>query len=344
MKVFYTDFHKSHNPPFEILDGGEKTQSFEVPARVENILEALKETNWADICAPEDFGLDPILAVHDKGYLEFLQTAFEQWTNEQVSYEHLALTPATFPPGGIRRLPKSVLGKAGYYMMDLSAPIGAGTFEAAIQSANCGLSGAKELISGEKAVFGLCRPPGHHSGKVNCGGYCYLNNAAIAANWLGKNGKVVILDIDYHAGNGTQEIFYTRDDILTISIHADPEIEYPYYAGYADEIGEGKGRGFHRNFPLPFETTDDEYLDALADALGIVRKYAPVFLVISLGLDIYTDDPLGKFRITKNGIRHIGKSIAGIGTPTLAVMEGGYNLQELGENVVEFLSAFVMEK
>jgi len=340
MKVFYSDTHRAHNPPFEVLDGGEKSPSFEVPERAERVLSALGQTGWAEISRPDDFGLDPILAVHSPDYIDFLQTAYQLWVAEDMNYEHLALTPATFSIGNFRRKPSSILGRAGYYMMDLSAPIGPGTWQAALQSAYCALSGASALLAGEKSTFALCRPPGHHAGKENCGGYCYLNNAAIAANWLGQHGSVALLDIDYHAGNGTQEIFYERSDVSSISIHADPEMEYPYYAGYADEIGKGAGEGFHRNFPLPSGVGDAGYLAVLGEALDLIRLYKPAFLVLSLGMDICKGDPLGKFNITQNGIQPIGKAIADLHIPMLAVLEGGYNLDELGESILVFLSNF----
>lgn len=341
MKVFYSDSHRIHYPPFEILDGGEKSPSYEIPQRMDSILQSLRNFSWADFYSPEDFGLDPILEVHDGNYIEFLRSAFDLWTNESANYEHSALTPATFPPGGMRRIPKSVLGKAGYYMMDLSAPIGAGTFPAAYQSANCALSGAKALKLDREAVFALCRPPGHHAGKANCGGYCYLNNAAIAANWLSKYGKVAILDIDYHAGNGTQDIFYERADVFTISIHADPEFEYPYYAGYLDEVGRGTGFGFHRNFPMPFGTIDVSYKNVLNEALKSISDFDPNHLVVSAGMDLCSGDPIGKFNISINGVRDIGQMIAGVNLPTLVVLEGGYNLISLGDNVTALLSGFI---
>jgi acetoin utilization deacetylase AcuC-like enzyme len=340
MKIFYSESHQAHYPPFEILDGGEKSQSFEIPDRVEQILYSLGKTKWAEIYPPVDFGLDPILAIHDQAYVDFLRTAFDLWTAEEPNYEHSALTPATFPPGGLRRIPKSVLGKAGYYMMDLSAPIGMRTYQAALQAVNCSLSGAQDLKSGSKAVFALCRPPGHHAGKANCGGYCYLNNASIAANWLSQFGNVALLDIDYHAGNGTQDIFYERKDVFSLSIHANPEYEYPYYAGYLDETGRGEGSGFHKNFPLSFGTDDDQYINTLEKALVLIHNFKPAYLVLSTGMDIALGDPLGKFKITQDGIRRIGKNIAALKIPTLAVMEGGYNLVDLGENVVTLLSEF----
>jgi acetoin utilization deacetylase AcuC-like enzyme len=196
------------------------------------------------------------------------------------------------------------------------------------------------VTSSSQSAFALCRPPGHHAGRANCGGYCYINNAAVAANWLSARGPVALLDVDYHAANGTQDIFYERRDVLTISIHADPAHEYPHFCGYADETGAGAGAGRHRNFPLPAGTDDPGYFAALDQALSIIRGSALAYLVLSIGMDIYEADPLGKFRITRDGIREIGRRIAGLGLPSVIVMEGGYNNNALGENVVAMLEPF----
>ncbi len=337
MRVYYSDAHSQHNPPFELFDGGVRMPYLESPERMEQVLAALEGQDWAELFAPEDFGLDPILAVHEAGYVDFLSTAFDEWTRQKTNYPKEGLLPATFPPRGWSHKPKTLLGRAGYYMNDLSAPILAGTYRAALASANCALGGARAVAEGERAAFALCRPPGHHAGKANCGGYCYLNNAAIAAHWLSAQGKVAILDIDYHAGNGTQDIFYERGDALTISIHADPDFEYPYFSGYADETGAGDGRGMHRNFPLPAGTDDSRYLATLDEALALIRSFRPGFLVVSAGMDLYAGDPLGTFQVTREGIQAIGARVAGLRLPTLAVMEGGYNNAALGENVVALL-------
>lgn len=348
MNVYYSKTHAAHAPPFEIFDGGEKVANFEVPQRMERILEALRADGRFEILPPEDFGLAPIKAVHDDGYLSFLETAFDEWmsTPLDADYERTALLPATFPPAGWRNhVPQSILGRAGYYMMDLSAPITAGTYQAALASANCALSGAKFITQHSSFIshlssFALCRPPGHHAGRANCGGYCYINNAAVAANWLTQFGKVALLDIDYHAGNGTQDIFYNRSDVLTISIHADPNYEYPYYSGYPDETGVGEGLDYHRNFPLPLGANDHAYLETLQKALERIAAYRPSSIVISAGMDIYGEDPLGKIRVSTEGIAKIGQEIASLNMPTLVVMEGGYNNVALGANVAAFLEAF----
>ena len=340
MQIFYSEAHKLHSPPFELFDGGQRMPYLETPDRMERILFALKERDWAEMRAPEDFGLDPILAVHDADYVDFLRTAYEEWTQEETTYEKTALLPATFPPRGWSHRPKSLLGRAGYHMFDLSAPIMAGTYQAALGSANCALSGAKAIANGERSAFALCRPPGHHAGKSFCGGYCYLNNAAVAAHWLSAQGKVAILDIDYHAGNGTQDIFYERGDVLTISIHADPDGEYPAFCGYADETGAGQGSGWHRNFPLPAGTDDTRYLSALDEALGLIQSFVPAFLVLSAGMDLYEGDPLGTFKVTRDGIWQIGKRISALKLPTMIVMEGGYNNSALGQNITTLLDNF----
>jgi len=340
MRVLYSDSHNLHNPSFELFDGGVRVPYLENPDRVGRILSELKTKDWAEVTAPEGFGLDPILAVHAAEYVDFLRTAYEEWAQVKTDYEKTALLPATFPPRGCSRRPKSILGRAGYHMFDLSAPIMAGTYQAALNSANCALSGAKAIAEGEHAAFALCRPPGHHAGKSYCGGYCYLNNAAIAANWLSTIGRVAILDIDYHAGNGTQDIFYERGDVLTISIHADPDFEYPSFAGYAEETGAGPGSGAHRNFPLPAGTDDERYLTVLDEALDLVQSFAPAFLVLSAGMDLYSGDPLGTFKVTRAGIHQIGSRIAHLSLPTLVVLEGGYNNAALGENFAGLLKNF----
>jgi len=339
MNVYYSDAHHHHHPSFEIFDGGVKVPNFEVPERAEQILSALRKTNWANIQKPEDFGLEPILAVHDRDYIDFLGSAYDEWqvVDTDALYEKEALMPASFPPGKWRRKPKSLLGRTGYYMSDLSAPITAGTYTAALASANCALSTAQKVLSGNKSAFALCRPPGHHAGKANCGGYCYINNAAAAAEWCSRQRRTALLDIDYHCGNGTQDIFYTRGDILTISIHADPDHEYPYYCGFADETGAGDGAGYHRNFPLPAGTSDSQYMETLGKALDLVQSFDPMVLVVSAGMDLYAGDPLGKFSVSKDGIRQIGQEIASLGIPCAVIMEGGYNNSALGENIVTLL-------
>lgn len=344
MKIFYSEAHRQHYPPFEVFDGGKRVQYFENPDRMDKILAALKQIDWTEFSEPEDFGLDPILAVHDKDYINFLASCWNEWLDSDpevaASPEAHAFLPATFALRRKSRPTSSLLGRGGYYIMDLSACIVAGTYKAALASANCALSTAKEAVNSQRSAFGLCRPPGHHAGKDYAGGYCFINNASVAADWLCAKGKTALLDIDYHAGNGTQDIFYERNDVLTISIHGDPDFEYPHYAGFADEIGAGAGLGFHKNYPLAKDTGDEGYLSALDDALTMIREFAPQYLVLSTGMDTFDGDPLGKFHVTQNGFREIGKRIASLRLPTAIIMEGGYANAALGENIRIILENF----
>ena len=339
MKVFYSEAHRDHEPPFEIFDGGLRVPYLENPDRMDRILGALRETDWAEILEPTDFGLDPIYTVHDRDYVNFLASAWAEWLGTDAK-DKSTLLPSTFALRRQPQRPTSLLGRAGYYMMDLSACIVAGTYTAALASAQCALSAAAVVANGDSSVFALCRPPGHHAGRDYAGGYCFLNNAAVAANLLSAYGRVALLDVDYHCGNGTQDIFYDRKDVLTISIHADPNFEYPYFAGYAGETGASAGIGFHRNFPLEKGTEDARYHWVLEQALDLIRSFEPAYLVISAGMDIYADDPLGTIRVTTEGIGEIGKRIAALELPTAIVMEGGYNNEALGKNIVAFLSPF----
>ena len=339
MKVFYSETHRKHEPTFEVFDGGLRTPYLENPDRMDRILNALGNTDWSEVIEPADFGLDPILAVHDDDYIHFLASSWAEWLDSKPK-DPSTLLPATFALRRHPQRPASLLGRAGYYMMDLSACIVEGTYAAALSSANCALSAAQAIINGERASFALCRPPGHHAGKDYAGGYCFINNAAVAANWLSSKGKVALLDMDYHCGNGTQDIFYARKDVLTISIHADPDFEYPHFIGFEGERGEGRGLGFHHNFPLPAGTDDAAYLVTLERALGLISEFKPAFLVVSAGMDIYADDPLGAIKVTTEGIIEIGKRIAALQLHTTIVMEGGYNNDALGRNIVGFLSTF----
>ena len=340
MKIFYSETHRKHEPPFEVFDGGLLTPYLENTDRMDRILTALNNEDWAEIVEPTDFGLDPVYAVHDPDYIDFLSSCWTEWLDSNPK-DSSVLLPATFALRRHPQKPTSLLGRAGYYMMDLSACIVAGTYKAALASAHCSLSAAEEVSNGARSAFALCRPPGHHAGKDYGGGYCFINNASVAANWLSSKGKVALLDIDYHCGNGTQDIFYDRDDVLTISIHADPNFEYPHYAGYANETGTGTGLGFHKNFQLDKGTDDMEYISTLEVALGLIRKFEPKYLVLSAGMDIYAEDPLGTINVTTGGIREIGKRISELELPTVIIMEGGYANEVLGKNVVSLLGAFI---
>lgn len=339
MKTFYSEKHRLHDPPFEVFDGGLRVPYLENPDRMDRILDALRGVDWAELHEPTDFGIDPLLDVHDEEYLEFLASAWTEWLASNPT-DPSTLIPATFALRRQPHKPKSLLGLAGYYIMDLSACIVEGTYEAALASANCALSAAQAVMDGDRSAFALCRPPGHHAGRDYAGGYCFINNAAAAAHLLSANGRVAVLDIDYHAGNGTQDIFYSRADVMTLSIHADPDFEYPHFIGFAEERGADEGFGFHQNFLLPKGTGDEEYLQALDPALTLIRGFKPSCLVLSAGMDIYAEDPLGTIKVSTLGIGGIAQRIASLDLPTVIVMEGGYANEALGGNILALLKEF----
>ena len=339
MNIYFPDKHREHNPPFEGYTSEGNLPALEVPERADRVLNVLREKEWAKICSPLDLNLEPILSIHSLDYLTYLKNAYADW-EKYSPVNGMAFIPGTFGIDPKDVVTGAVPEEAGFFLMDTTVGITPGTYPAALQSAFAALSGAQEIETNKTTAFALCRPPGHHAGHNICGGYCFLNNAAIAAHWLSKRGKVVILDIDFHAGNGTQEIFYDRSDIQMVSLHADPAREYPRYAGSEDEIGVGKGEGYHKNIPLPAGVGDKEYLTVLEEALNLLDSNSPTYLVVSAGMDIYIEDPLGDFNITRQGIQEIGKLISELRLPTLIVMEGGYHLPSIGENFAALLTPF----
>jgi acetoin utilization deacetylase AcuC-like enzyme len=240
------------------------------------------------------------------------------------------------------RRPNSITGKLGYYAMAAETSISAGSWEAACASADVALTAAARLATGERGAFALCRPPGHHAARDLYGGYCFLNNAAIAAQYLRDHGneRVAILDVDFHHGNGTQDIFYARSDVLYCSIHGDPLDAFPYFAGYADEIGSGEGTGYNLNLPLPRGTDFRVWRAALETALARIVKFAPGALVVSLGVDTFENDPISFFKLKTDDFARYGRLISALGLPTLFVLEGGYAVAEIGVNAVNVLQEF----
>jgi acetoin utilization deacetylase AcuC-like enzyme len=335
MRIYFSEKHRLHNTD-KVLVNDQPYEIEEIPARADIILNALRSANLGPILPPDDHGLNPILEIHTKDFVDHLQNIF----SEQAAFygEKQPVFPETFATRPIRHHPTCLLGRKGYYAFGVGTPILEGTWEAAYWSAQCALSGVSQLLQGDSAVYSLCRPPGHHAAVDIYGGFCFLNNAAIAARQL--HARTAILDIDYHHGNGTQEIFYQDPDILYCSLHADPDDDYPYFWGGADEIGEGPGLGYNRNWPLPQHITDSDYLIVLDKALETIASFSPKYLVVSLGLDIGAGDPVGGFSITQDGFRRIGQQIANLCLPTLIIQEGGYLLDSLGPNGIAFLHNF----
>lgn len=337
MKTFYYPSHTLHDPE-QLHQPDTPTRNIhysEIARRGTIIHEAIAAAGFGSIVPPADYGMAPIAAVHDYGLLEFLPQAFDLFHKETGGWRAI---PNTF---AVRRtpthLPRSVWGLMGYYAFDTASPIFAGTWEAAYWSAQTAVNAAAEILHTGATSYALCRPPGHHATADLYGGYCYLNNVAIAAQWLVEQGqRVAILDVDYHHGNGTQAIFYGRSDVLFCSIHADPLDEYPSYWGYADEFGEGEGKNYNFNFPLPLGTEEPAYLEALTAALARVRHFVPDVVLVSLGLDAFEGDPVGGFRLQTDSFRKIGQMIGEVGVKTAVVQEGGYQLDYLAQNVLAF--------
>ena len=340
LKSVYSPKHAGHAGNLELL-AGELLPAFEMPSRAEFIRARIEAVDLGPILAPEPFDLSSARKVHDAGYLDFLPTVWERWSAEGRGGTAL---PFAWPTRGLRGdvPPQAVEALHGYYSFDGGAGFVAGTWEAIKSSHDTALTAASMVNAGERAVFALCRPPGHHAGSSFMGGYCYVNNVAVAAQWLRDQGagKVSILDVDYPHGNGTQQIFYHRGDVQVLNLHADPMVEYPFFLGHADERGEGAGEGFNHNYPMPFGTAWERWSEALEDACARLAAFAPDVVVVSLGVDTFEKDPISKFRLITEDYPKIGRRIAALGLPTLVVMEGGYAVEEIGINAVGVLTGF----
>ena len=347
MRVVYSPAHLGHDIERETFLG-EPIPAFEVAERAERIRQSLIADGGFELGEPSEHGLDPIHAVHDPALVRFLEQAWPELRRQAVARD--ALIADTYPN---RRMfegmsedvlaaipePAAVGGRAGWWGLDTACPLVAGTYRAARAAVDVALTTVDLVLAGEPAAYGLCRPPGHHAATGMFGGYCFLNNAAVAAEYLvAKTGEpVAILDVDFHHGNGTQQIFWRRADVLYVSIHADPDRQYPYFLGRANEIGEGEGAGTNLNIPLPAGTSDDDYLAALDLALDRVRGFGGSTVVVSLGFDTYGHDPIGDFALTIPVYHEIGRRTASLGRRLAILQEGGYHRPSLGQNARSWL-------
>lgn len=338
MKAFYAEEERLHYPAHFLVNGVFK-ENPEQPARIDKLIAGARAAG-CEIIRPQDAGLAPVLAVHEQRYVSFLENAHHRWT--RIEGASADVVPNIHPVSRDNNYPDSVVAQAGWHLLDASAPIGAHTFESARWSANCAVAAASAVLAGDAAAYALSRPPGHHARQDAAAGFCYFNNSAIAAQMLrGAHQRVAILDVDLHHGNGTQDIFYERDDVLTVSIHADPDRFYPFFWGAENETGRGRGEGFNVNFPLARRSTDDVFLFALDKALTRIDAFNPGALVIALGLDASEHDPFGGLCVSTKGFEKIGAAIAGAGRrPTVIAQEGGYLCDQLGDNLAAFLAGF----
>ncbi len=348
MKIFHNELHHLHQGKQEMFRG-KLVDCHEVPDRLAYVLAEVQRRQMGDIVAPpSDLALSEALEkVHTRAYLEFLAQAWAQWVELDPSNAERDALPSVWPlaqPHAFRTdaPPRNFAARLGQYAFDSGTPLTMGSWAAARQGAACALAAAQTLLQGERAAFALTRPPGHHAGPAFMGGYCFINNAAVAAQALRDGGiqRVAILDVDYHHGNGTQTCFYERSDVLTLSIHGDPLTEYPFFLGHADECGAGVGTGFNRNWPLPRGTRFETWFSALRQALEAVRQFKAEALLVPLGVDTFEGDPISGFKLRSPDYLRVGEALAELGLPTLFTLEGGYAVSEVGVNVANVLEGF----
>jgi acetoin utilization deacetylase AcuC-like enzyme len=345
MLIYHNPVHRMHAGRQEMFRG-RLVPCHEAPERIEHVLAELQRRPAGELRTPGAADMGLVRRVHSPRYVEFLTHAWSEWIAQDRANADVDVLPSVWPVRGFRHdvAPTNFAARLGLFSFDSGTPITSGTWEAAITGAACAIDAARAVSStgGPRAAMALTRPPGHHAGTDFFGGYCFLNNAALAAQALRDAGaqRVAVLDVDYHHGNGTQSIFYARSDVLTVSIHGDPTTEYPFFLGHADELGRDAGEGFNVNIPLACGTDFEGWSLALRQALDTVRRYGADALVVALGVDTFEGDPISRFRLRSADYLRVGAALARAGLPTVFVMEGGYAVAELGTNVVNVLQGF----
>jgi acetoin utilization deacetylase AcuC-like enzyme len=334
MQTFFSPDQLLHHPRTYFSRGRMRTPQ-EVPERAIAILEGVKALGF-EVHTPVDAGTAPLLAVHSAPYLHFLETAHAQWQQMPDDWgDEVMSNLFVREPNALR----GILAQAGAYLADGSCPVGPATWRSAYAGAQCAVAAAQAVLDGSRHAYALCRPPGHHARRAAAGGFCYLNNAAVAAQLLrGRFGRVVVLDADMHHGQGVQEIFYDRDDVCYVSIHGDPTNFYPGVAGFSDETGAGAGLGCNLNLPMPHGASEQVFFDRLDEALVAIRAWQPDALVFALGFDIYKDDPQSLVAVTEDGFHRLGRAVGALGLPTVYVQEGGYHVDTLARNAGRFFT------
>jgi len=343
MITFFNDRHALHHGRREMFRG-EFVPCFEVPARADHVLRELRSRKLGAIETSSEISDEAITRVHAGRYVDFLRGAWDEWVALDPANAQRDAIPSYWPIRSFRSdvLPASFPARMGLFSFDAGSPLTSGTWAAARAGAACAVASARHVLNGARTAFALTRPPGHHAGADFFGGYCFLNNAAIAAQALRDGGldRVAVLDIDYHHGNGTQAIFYERADVFFASVHGDPHTEYPYFLGYADERGLGAGEGCNLNLPLPRGTGFAAWREAMSHALRDIAGFGAQALVVSLGVDTFAGDPISGFALRSEDFLRIGEDLAGAGLPTVFVFEGGYAVAEVGVNAVNVLDGF----
>jgi acetoin utilization deacetylase AcuC-like enzyme len=336
MPVLFHPHQLRHRPRFE-WSLGKRIEHLERVTRAGRILAALSESDRFEVMAPRaPLRLVDLEAIHAPELVRYLRAACRK-------IDGATYYPSVFPKRFSVAAPRENLALAGFYCLDAGTPLTRHAFDAARLAAACAVEGAERLLAGGAGeVYGLCRPPGHHAERDLFGGYCYFNNAALAAARLRRAGRVAVVDIDFHHGNGTQALFWEDREVLVVSIHGDPERYFPHFSGYADEVGGGAARGTNVNLPLPAGVDDAAYREVLErKVLPTVRSFAPASLIVSAGFDTYAGDPIGAFALSGPFFAEVGERLGRLGLPTLIVQEGGYQVAELGHNVRNFLEGFL---
>ncbi len=347
MLIFHNPDHGLHAGRHEMFRG-RLVACHETPARLDHVLGELQRRPLGTLRTPGPPDRALIERIHTPRYLDFLARAWDDWIALDPAHAELDILPSVWPNPGLRHdvAPLNFSAQVGLFTFDAGSPITAGTWAAAQAGAACAIDAARAVASGgsgPRAAMALTRPPGHHAGADFYGGYCFLNNSALAAQALREAGaaRVAVVDVDYHHGNGTQSIFYDRADVFTTSIHGDPRTEYPFYLGYADERGRGAGEGANLNLPLAAGTGYDEWSAALQQALAAVQRHGTQALVVALGVDTFEGDPISRFRLRSGDYLRIGAALAALRLPAVFVMEGGYAVAEVGINVANVLQGFL---
>ncbi len=334
MKTFFHPQQRLHHPR-SYLSRGQMREPQEIPARIDPLLAMARQLGFA-VVEPADHGLEPLRAVHSDAYLDYLQSAYAQWHEVDEDWGDEVMSNIFIRENNPLR---GNLGKTARYLADGSCPIGEHTWTAAYWSAQAAVAAALAVRDGEPQAYALCRPPGHHARAEAAGGFCFLNNAAIAAQVLRASfERVTILDTDMHHGQGIQEIFYERNDVLYVSTHGDPTNYYPAVAGFEDERGSGAGAGYNLNLPMAHGASEADFMAKLEVALAAVKNFGADALVLSLGFDIYELDPQSKVAVTTAGFAALGERIRALRLPCVIVQEGGYHLESLQDNARAFFA------